>query len=89
MRVDYEYADETRSCWIELFDARERGRAGLRIGLISFRGDFADQKDLPADDDQYAYTHGGEEYRAAVRAAWKAIRRDQDVIEAPPGHIVV
>lgn len=90
MKITYEYDGRERECWIDLFGERQGGRAGWAIGLLAFRGDFADAQDLPSDAYQYSFTHGGDEYRAAVRAAWAAIEaRRTVVIEAPPGHVVV
>ena len=62
-RATYEYQGERRVC---LFRRSRpwRGSGGLFAGVLTYA--TGEEVDLAADSSQYAYTHGGEEYRAAA-----------------------
>ena len=70
-RITYQYAGATRIAWYSLWSEPAAGRAGMARGVVTFSLDAsAEDLDLPVDDQQYSYTHGGTEYQAARRAAW-------------------
>lgn len=71
MQISYYYAEKHHAAGIEVWGRPSAGTARMAMGLIALPG--ALPQDLPVDAEQYAFTHGGEEYRAACRAAWGAI----------------
>lgn len=74
IRVAYEF-DGAQTVDVDLNAAPIYGRAGMILGVFAYEGENFPDHDVPVDEEQYAYTHGGDEYRAAVRAIWEALGR--------------
>ncbi len=77
MQISYYWNDAHHTAQVEVWEQPSAGQAGMAMGLIALTSPTLDAgalpQDLPVDVEQYAFTHGGEQYRAACRAAWGAI----------------
>jgi hypothetical protein len=98
-RIRYATATGTYALVASFDGTPRRGRAGMAIGEMWLRrgadlepmdygvGLLGTGQDIPADEQQYAFTHGGEEYRAACRAVWAALQAlHAGLIVVPPTH---
>lgn len=70
MQISYFFDDGHHSAQIETTE-RFHGKGGWAIGTLTYPDGL--QCDLAEDTDQYSFTNGGQEYKAACRAAWGAI----------------